>query len=88
MTNPLKDDYCPVYADIVAPLAEKFRKKTRTDQEDVVCDMVLFLMHYALRNGQDPEEEIERAISNWSDVIELSGCGGCDGECELARRSG
>ena len=66
MTNPLKDHYCPVYADIVAPLAAKFRKKTGTEQENVVRDMVLFLMHYAQRNRQDPEEEIERAILNWS----------------------
>jgi hypothetical protein len=27
-------------------------------------------MHYAQRNGQDPEEEIERAVSNWSEQCE------------------
>jgi hypothetical protein len=41
MTNTLKDHFARYYVGSIAPLAAKFHKK-KTDQQNVVCDMVLF----------------------------------------------
>lgn len=49
-----------------------FRRATGTDPEDAVVDLLADLMHWCLQNGQDFENELERARLHVSD--ELAGC--------------
>jgi hypothetical protein len=73
MTDTFDDDERAGCADMIAPLVKKFRKKAGTDQANVVRDMIRCLMHYARRNGMDPQEEIDWGTEYFINDYHLAG---------------
>lgn len=53
-------------ADWADAALKAFQKKTRTDDEDAVADLLTDLMHWCDRNNHDFGHELERARDNYS----------------------
>lgn len=47
-------------------LASRLMYRTGTDREDAVCDAICNLLHHAVALGQDPAEELARAVSHFN----------------------
>jgi hypothetical protein len=73
MTDTFEEDNRKRCADSIAPLVEEFCKKERCDQENAVRDMIQYLLHYARRNGMDPEEEIDWGTEYFINDCHLAG---------------
>lgn len=45
---------------------EAFESATRADREDALCDLLADLMHWADRNGQDFDSQLDRARMHYA----------------------